>query len=112
MDAHATPQPAGATGGAAWGQVLTSISSTSLAGGRLSGAQGRNLIAIVEELRKRCYLRVSASGQPVQVREQVVLKVDGGPLLCPGLRNERGDLLPGAEAPARPSLHPNPKGAA
>ncbi|WP_272977072.1 hypothetical protein [Deinococcus geothermalis] len=62
---------------AAWTQVLTSISTTSLAGGRLSGAQGRNLIAIVEELRKRCYLRVSGMGQPVQVREQVVLVVDG-----------------------------------
>lgn len=60
-----------------WVQVLTGVSSTSLAGGRLDGSQGRNLIRIVEELRKHCYLQVDGDGLPTQVREQVVQVVDG-----------------------------------
>ena len=60
-----------------WVQVLTGVSSTSLAGGRLDGSQGRNLLRIVEELRKHCYLQVDGNGLPTQVREQVVQVVDG-----------------------------------
>lgn len=60
-----------------WVQVLTGVSSTSLAGGRLDGSQGRNLVRIVEELRKHCFLQVDGEGRPVQVREQVVQVVDG-----------------------------------
>lgn len=60
-----------------WVQVLTSVSSTSLAGGRLDGSQGRNIIRIIEELRKHCYLTVDSEGRPTQVREQVVQVVDG-----------------------------------
>ncbi|OLV17898.1 hypothetical protein [Deinococcus marmoris] len=42
-----------------WRMILTSISTTSLAGGRLTSSQGLNLIRIVEELRKHCYLGVT-----------------------------------------------------
>lgn len=61
-----------------WVLILTSISSTSLSGGRLDGSQARNLIRIIEALRKHCYLKVDAEGNPVQVREQVVQVVNGG----------------------------------
>lgn len=61
-----------------WVQVLTGVSGTSLAGGRLDGSQGRNLIRVVEELRKHCYLKLDDDGSPAQVREQVVQVVDGG----------------------------------
>ena len=60
-----------------WRQILLGVSTTSLAGGKLTGAQGRNLIRIVEELRKHCFLRMDAEGNPVEVREQVVQVVDG-----------------------------------
>lgn len=60
-----------------WSQVLTGTSSAQLAGGKLDGSQGRNLIRIIEALRKHCYLKVDADGQPAQVREQVVQVVDG-----------------------------------
>lgn len=60
-----------------WVQVLTGVSSKSLAGGRLDGSQGRNLICIVKELRKHCFLQVDGNGCPTQVREQVVQVVDG-----------------------------------
>lgn len=62
--------------GAAWVDVLTSISTTSLAGGQLRGNQGRNLVHIVQKLRALCYLRVDGQGRPVQVREQVKLVVE------------------------------------
>nr|WP_244977313.1 hypothetical protein [Deinococcus humi] len=60
-----------------WRLILTGISSTSLAGGRLTGAQGLNLIRIIEELRKHCYLKVGEDGRPLQSREQVVQMVGG-----------------------------------
>ncbi|GGO37043.1 hypothetical protein [Deinococcus humi] len=60
-----------------WRMILTSISTTSLAGGRLTSSQGLNLIRIVEELRKHCYLKVSEDGRPLQSREQVVQMVGG-----------------------------------
>lgn len=60
-----------------WSQVLESVSTTSLAGGKLYASQGRNLKRIVEELRKHCYLKVDEAGRPAQVREQVVQIVDG-----------------------------------
>lgn len=61
----------------AWVQLLTSVSSTSLAGGKLSSSQGRNLITIVETLRQHCYLQVDEAGRPIRVREQVIQVVDG-----------------------------------
>lgn len=60
-----------------WVNLLTSISSASLAGGKCFSSQGRNLITIVQEVRKRCYLRVTKESVPLAVREQVVLTVDG-----------------------------------
>ncbi|SMB77836.1 hypothetical protein [Deinococcus hopiensis] len=63
--------------GREWSQVLESVSTTSLAGGKLYASQGRNLKRIVEELRKHCYLKVDEAGRPAQVREQVVQIVDG-----------------------------------
>ncbi|CAM3602461.1 Replication protein [Deinococcus saxicola] len=60
-----------------WRMILTNISTTSLAGGRLTSSQGLNLIRIVEELRKHCYLKVSEDGRPLQSREQVVQMVGG-----------------------------------
>lgn len=60
-----------------WSQVLESVSTSSLAGGRLHSSQGRNLKRIVEELRKHCYLKLDSQGRPAQVREQVVQVVDG-----------------------------------
>ncbi len=60
-----------------WRLILTSISTTSLAGGRLMGSQGLNLIRIIEELRKHCYLKVGEDGRPLQSREQVVQMVGG-----------------------------------
>lgn len=60
-----------------WVNLLTSISSASLAGGRCVSSQGRNLITIVQEVRKRCYLRTTKEGVPLAAREQVVLTVDG-----------------------------------
>ncbi|WP_342667673.1 hypothetical protein, partial [Deinococcus frigens] len=60
-----------------WRMILTGISTTSLAGGRLTSSQGLNLIRIVEELRKHCYLKVSEDGRPMQSREQVVQMVGG-----------------------------------
>lgn len=60
-----------------WRGILCGVSTTSLAGGRLSGAQGRNLIRIVEELRKHCYLKVDTNGAPLKAREQVFLSVEG-----------------------------------
>lgn len=60
-----------------WQTILTSVSTTSLAGGRLTGSQGRNLIRIVEELRKRCYLQVDANGRPVKAREHFLATVEG-----------------------------------
>ncbi|SMB81081.1 hypothetical protein SAMN00790413_04455 [Deinococcus hopiensis KR-140] len=60
-----------------WSQVLESVSTTSLTGGKLYASQGRNLKRIVEELRKHCYLKVDEAGRPAQVREQVVQIVDG-----------------------------------
>ncbi|QLG13383.1 hypothetical protein HLB42_20280 (plasmid) [Deinococcus sp. D7000] len=60
-----------------WRMILTGISTTSLAGGRLTGSQGLNLIRIVEELRKHCYLKISEDGRPLQSREQVVQMVGG-----------------------------------
>ncbi|GGJ56453.1 hypothetical protein [Deinococcus roseus] len=53
----------------AWVLVLTSVSTSSVAGRRLSGAQGRNLIRIVEGLRARCFLQLNAAGEPTQTRE-------------------------------------------
>ena len=64
-----------------WVAVLTGVSTASLAGGKLNGSQGRNLIRIVEELRQHCYLRVDGSGRPLEVREQVV-QVVGGEQFC------------------------------
>lgn len=60
-----------------WVEVLTAVSTTQVAGGKLSGAQGRNLIRIVETLRKHCYLKLDTSGRPLQTREQVLEVVDG-----------------------------------
>lgn len=60
-----------------WVALLTSVSTTSVAGGKLNGSQGRNLIRIVEELRKRCYLQIDSLGRPVEVREQVMQVVAG-----------------------------------
>lgn len=60
-----------------WVNLLTSISSASLSGGKCFSSQGRNLITIVQEVRKRCYLRVTKEDVPLAVREQVVLTVDG-----------------------------------
>lgn len=60
----------------AWVRLLTSFSTTGCAGGRVLGAQGRNLARIVEGLRARCYLRLSDGGRPVAAREQVVLVVE------------------------------------
>ena len=65
------------TVGREWTEVLVSVSSARLAGGRLTGAQGRNLIRIVETLRKHCFLKLDRTDQPVEVREQVVQVVDG-----------------------------------
>lgn len=64
-----------------WVAVLTSVSTTSVAGGKLNGSQGRNLVRIVEELRKHCFLRIDDQGQPTEVREQVV-QVVGGERFC------------------------------
>ena len=61
----------------AWRQILTSVSSASVAGGRCHSSQGRNLITIIEEVRKRCYLKTDGAGQPQCIREQVVLTVEG-----------------------------------
>ncbi|MFC5848593.1 hypothetical protein, partial [Deinococcus petrolearius] len=61
----------------AWRQILTSVSSASVAGGRCHSSQGRNLITIIEEVRKRCYLKTDRAGQPQCIREQVVLTVEG-----------------------------------
>lgn len=60
-----------------WRKLLTSISSASVAGGKLLGSQGRNLIAIVEAVRKHCWLQTNDEGRPVEVREQVFVQVDG-----------------------------------
>lgn len=60
-----------------WRLILTGISTTSLAGGRLTSSQGLNLIRIIEELRKHCYLKVGEDGRPLQSREQVVQLVGG-----------------------------------
>jgi len=59
-----------------WQRLLTSVSTAGCAGGRVLGAQGRNLMRIVEGLRARCYLRVSELGRPLSAREQVVLVVE------------------------------------
>ena len=61
----------------AWRALFTSVSTTSLAGGRLNGSQGRNAVAIIEHLRQKTYLKTDATGRPVQVREQTVEVVDG-----------------------------------
>lgn len=63
--------------GSNWRRALTSISSASVAGGKLLGSQGRNLIIIIEALRKLCWLQADNEGRPVQVREQVFIQVDG-----------------------------------
>ncbi|QLG13340.1 hypothetical protein HLB42_20660 (plasmid) [Deinococcus sp. D7000] len=47
--------------------MLASVSTTSLAGGKLYASQGRNLKRIVEELRKHCYLKLDEAGRPAQV---------------------------------------------
>lgn len=60
-----------------WVQILTLVSSTSLAGGKAYASQGLNLVRIVEALRKHCYLETDVDGRPVKVREQVVQVVDG-----------------------------------
>lgn len=60
-----------------WTQLLIGVSSKSVKGGRLYGSQGRNLIRIVEELRKHAYLEVKDDLSPRQVREQVVQVVCG-----------------------------------
>ncbi|MCY1703760.1 hypothetical protein [Deinococcus sp. SL84] len=63
--------------GGHWRRALTSISSASVAGGKLLGSQGRNLITIIEALRKHCWLQADQEGRPVEVREQVFIQVDG-----------------------------------
>ncbi|WP_027483134.1 hypothetical protein [Deinococcus pimensis] len=60
-----------------WTGLLTATSSASLKGGRLTSAEGRNFIRIVEALRQHCYLRVDHHGRPIEAREQVVLTVGG-----------------------------------
>lgn len=60
-----------------WRKLLTSISSASVEGGKVLGSQGRNLIAIVEALRRLCWLKIDDEGRPVEVREQVFIQVDG-----------------------------------
>ncbi|MBB5235971.1 hypothetical protein [Deinococcus budaensis] len=62
----------------AWEAVLPRISTTSLRGGQLRGNQGRNLVLLVNALRRRAYLRVDANGQPLEVREVTEVVIEHG----------------------------------
>lgn len=73
-----------------WRRLLASVSRTSVAGRRLLGSQGRNLAVIVDMLRRRCFLRLDATGQPVLTREVVTVVVDGGGDGRPGFAAECG----------------------
>ncbi|GHG09395.1 hypothetical protein GCM10017783_22420 [Deinococcus piscis] len=60
-----------------WRRTLTSISSASVAGKKRLGSQGRNLMTVIEALRKHCWLQADKESRPVEVREQVFIQVDG-----------------------------------
>ncbi len=66
----------------AWRMVLVGISTTSVKGGRITGAEGRNLIAIINTLRENGYLRAGVGDRPQQIREQVKMKAKDLADLC------------------------------
>lgn len=62
----------------AWEAVLSRISTTSLRGGQLRGNQGRNLVLLINALRRRAYLRVDGEGRPLEVREATEVVIEDG----------------------------------